>query len=160
MKMPSLDACSQTHAEQYVEWIWDEGLSLHRFIQMGGELISSEDHERIGALLPWLRNYARSLSATQPHAAARLRLFAHAFEHGTDTLPEATHHEIAFSLLCVLKHAHVQSMSHPHGEGPDPDQVLVTVWERRARELDHHLRIHRLYWRQPSVNMTTPLMYA
>jgi uncharacterized membrane protein YkvA (DUF1232 family) len=137
----------------YMNYVSDEGLNLHRFVEHGGRLVGREDSAGVAAGLADLREKIAGLRAIHPRLARQLGFLADVFEadaaHPSEvvrTLPEVARNEIAFALLYAAKDMDLVPDDMPQVGYLDDAAVTEIVLSRHAAAFEQHCATHGLEW--------------
>lgn len=148
----------------YINYLADEGLNLHRFVEHGGRLVGSEDSAGLAAGLVDLREKTSELRALHPQFARQLEFLANVFE--TDAaqppetvrwLPEAVRNETAFALLYAAKDMDLMPDDMPQVGYLDDTAVIEVVLTRHADVFEQHCAARGIDW--ASIQPETPASF-
>ncbi len=137
----------------YMTYMADEGLSLDRFVEHGGRLVSHEDSSGLARGLADLRSKISTLRWQHPQLALQLEFLTNLFAKDAArdaeqvrTLPETVRNETTFALLYAAREMDMMPDDIPDIGYLDDAAIVEMVLSRHDRFFEHYCLTHDLDW--------------
>ena len=130
----------------YMNYVSDEGIDLHRFVEQGGRLLGREDSNVLVAELAMLREKISALRGEHPTLGAQLEFLVQFFESDPAQQPEQARKEAIFALLYAVKDMDMMPDHMPGVGYLDDAAVAGVVLSRHAEVFARHCAQHDTDW--------------
>lgn len=130
----------------YMNYVSEEGIDLHRFVEHGGRLLGPHDSEGISANLADLHEKISDVRERHPLLARQLTFLASVFEIDPALVPETVRTETVFGLLYALKEMDLMPDDMPEVGYLDDAAVTEVVLSRHAVFFERYCEKHGLEW--------------
>jgi len=132
--------------EVFLQHITDEGLSEHRFVELGASFLTPSDRQSLESAIPALLEVASRRRRSNPKRAGQIEFLVRSLDADAEQLPEVTRRESSFTLLYFSRCSDLLPNPVPLVGFLDEEAALELVLSRHAQQFEEFCGFNQIDW--------------